>query len=167
MSSQGHSASTLDFASTLLPTADVIPLPTAKRKRVAPGTFTKITVRSMRCPQGQQEAFFWDASCGGFGIRALRSGRRTWIYQYRNEHGKTRRIALGDVSAVNLETAREAARLKAASVAHGTDPSAERKRKRAAGTQRHLYLYARGFSAGTAFLGVGGSVGKGSFSADP
>jgi integrase len=88
----------------------------------------------MHCPQGQSEAFFWDPSCGGFGIRALRSGRRTWIYQYRNEHGRTRRIALGDVSAVNLDDAREAARLKAASVAHGRDPSAERKNSRAAGS---------------------------------
>jgi hypothetical protein len=31
-------------------------------------------------------------------------------------------------------------------------------------TQRHLYLYAHGFAAGTASLGVGGSLGKGSVS---
>jgi hypothetical protein len=31
-------------------------------------------------------------------------------------------------------------------------------------TQRHLYLYAHGFAAGTASFGVGGSLGKGSFS---
>jgi len=43
-------------------------------------------------------------------------------------------MVLGDVSAVNLETARETARQKAAGVAQGANPSVERKKKRAAGT---------------------------------
>ena len=133
MISHEHSASTIASASTLLPTA-VIPLPTANRKRAVPGTFTKITVRRMSCPRGKSEAFFWDASCHGFGLRALSSGRRTWVYQYRDEHGRTRRVALGDVSAVSLDTARDESRLKAASVAQGANPSVERKKKRAAGT---------------------------------
>ena len=134
MSSQGHSASIGDSASTLLPTADVIPLPTANRHHATPSTFTKINVRRMQCSSGQEEKFFWDAGCRGFGIRALKSGRRSWVFQYRDEHGRTRRIVLGDVSAVSLEDAREAAHRTAASVAHGTNPSVERKRKRAAGT---------------------------------
>jgi integrase len=134
MSSHRYSASALAPASTLLPKADVIPLPTTKRGRAVPGTFTKITIRKMRCPAGQSEAFFWDASCGGFGIRALRSGRRTWVYQYRDEHGRTRRIALGDVSAVNLDAARQEARRKAASVAQGANPSVERRAIRTAGS---------------------------------
>jgi integrase len=133
MDSQEHSASTVESASTLLPTADVI-LRTAIRKRAVPGTFTKITVPKMRCHPGRSETFFWDASCHGFGMRTLSSGRRTWVYQYRDEHGRTRRIALGDVSAVSLDAARHEARLKAASVARGANPSVERKKKRAAGT---------------------------------
>jgi integrase len=134
MARHKHSASTVVSASTLLPSADVIPLPTAKRSRVDPGTFTKTTVRSMHCPRGQAEKFFWDAGCRGFGIRALQSGRRSWMYQYRDEHGRTRRIVLGDVSAVSLEDARDAARRTAASVAHGGNPSIERRKKRTAGT---------------------------------
>jgi integrase len=134
MARHEYSASTIASASTLLPSAKVIPLPTAKRSRVEPGTLTKATVRSMHCPAGQTEKFFWDAGCRGFGIRALRSGRRSWLYQYRDEHGRTRRIVLGDVSAVSLEDAREAARQTAASVAHGSNPSADRKKKRTAGT---------------------------------
>lgn len=88
----------------------------------------------MRCSPGKGESLFWDAAVRGFGMRALRSGRRSWIYQYRDEHGRTRRIVLGDVSAVGLEAAREAARQKAASIAQGANPSAERKKKRSAGT---------------------------------
>jgi integrase len=88
----------------------------------------------MRCPPGQAETFFWDASCRGFGMRALSSGRRSWIYQYRDAHGQTRRMVLGDVSAVSIEAARSSARQKAASVAQGSNPSADRKKKRTAGT---------------------------------
>ena len=149
MSSHGHSASALSSASTLLPNAEVIPLPREKHGRAKAGTFTKATVRRMQCSPRQEEKFFWDAGCRGFGIRALRSGRRSWIYQYRDEHGRTRRIVLGDVSAVRLDVAREEARQKAASVAQGANPSVERRAKRTAGTVLELveaYLgHAKGY----------------------
>jgi hypothetical protein len=98
--------------STELSSAEVIRLPTGNRKRAATRTvgFTKTNVAKMRCASGEKEEFFWDASCRGFGMRALSSGRRSWIFQYRDEHKRTRRIALGDVSAVSLEAARAAAR---------------------------------------------------------
>ena len=129
MTRQEQSASTSSLASAALPSAEVIVLPTAKRKARHPGVFTKITIGKMHCPTGKQETLFWDASCRGFGLRALTSGRRTWIYQYRDEHKRTRRIALGDVSAVSLETARHAARQHAAGVTLGANPSTERKAK--------------------------------------
>ncbi|MGA9194479.1 MAG: integrase arm-type DNA-binding domain-containing protein [Pseudolabrys sp.] len=132
MTRHEQSASAVVSASTLLPTANVIPLPAANRS--VHGVFTKATVRRMQCNSGKQEKFFWDAACRGFGIRALRSGQRSWIYQYRDEHGRTRRIVLGNVSAVSLEDARAAARRTAASVAQGTNPSVERKKKRSTGT---------------------------------
>jgi Arm domain-containing DNA-binding protein len=132
MNSQKQSASTLAVASTVLPSAEVIALPMAKRSRPA-RVFTKTTVAKMRCPRNRDEALFWDPSCRGFGLRALASGRRTWIYQYRDEHGRTRRIALGDASAVSLDAARQAARQHAARVVQGANPSAERKSKKDAG----------------------------------
>jgi hypothetical protein len=134
MSSRASSASALAVASTVLPGTEALPLRAAKHRRAEPA-FTKNTVGKMHCPPTKTEKFFWDASCRGFGIRALRSGQRSWIYQYRDEHGRTRRIVLGDVSAVSLDNAREEARLKAADVAHGANPSVERKAKRTAGTR--------------------------------
>lgn len=131
MAGHEQSASTLGFASTVLPRG--VTTPTGGRISPAVGTFTKATVRKMQCASGQNEAFFWDAGCRGFGVRALRSGRRSWIFQYRDPHGRTRRIALGDVSAVELEAAREAARRTAAKVTQGSNPSVDRKKKRAAG----------------------------------
>jgi integrase len=88
----------------------------------------------MYCPPGKSEALFWDATCRGFGIRALKSGRRSWIYQYRDEHKRTRRIAIGDLSAVSLDAARTVARRYAAHVSQGANPSTERKAKRTAAT---------------------------------
>ena len=132
------SASTLASASTVLPRAEVIPLPTAKRKPVEPCAFTKATVRKLQCPAGRAEAFFWDAACRGFGVRALKSGRRSWVFQYRDRHGRTRRIALGDLTAVALEDAREVARRTAAGVVQGSNPSVDRRMNRAAGTVLEL-----------------------------
>ncbi len=134
MNNHGQSASIPSPASTMLPSAEVIQLPTARCNHAELGVFTKVLIRSMRCLPGRSEKFFWDAGCGGFGIRALKSGRRSFVYQYRDEHGRTRRIAIGDVSSVSLDEAREAARQIAASVAHGSNPSVERKNKLAAGT---------------------------------
>jgi hypothetical protein len=113
----------------MLPRAEIIPLRAVKQNPAAPGSFTKASVRKMQCPPGRTEAFFWDVTCRGFGIRALESGRQSYIYQYRDEHGRTRRIALGDVSAVKLEDAREAARGTAASAAQGSNPTVERKKE--------------------------------------
>jgi len=138
MTRHEHPASTVASASTLLPTADVILLPKTDRKRVVDGTFTQTTVRKMHCSPGKTERFFWDAAFHGFGIRALRSGRRSWIFQYRDEHGRTRRIALGDLSSISLQDARSAARGAAAQVAHGGNPSADRKKKRTSDTVLEL-----------------------------
>src|SRR5262245_13497335 len=143
MTDQQQSASTPSFASTVLPRANVIVLPTSKRIEPSRGAFTRISITKMRCRAGKQEELFWDKSCGGFGLRALASGRRTWIYQYRDEHKRTRRIALGDVSAVTLDAARQAARQHAASVTQGANPSAERKAKKSAASVLnviHAYL---------------------------
>jgi integrase len=83
---------------------------------------------------GRSEKFFWDSSCPGLGVRALASGKRTWIFQYRDEHGRTRRLKLGSVSAIDLDEARVTARRKAANVAQGGNPSLDRRNQRAAGT---------------------------------
>jgi integrase len=126
---QKQSASKPSFASTALPSAEVILLRAVKRNAPQPTGFSKISINKLHCPQGKRETLFWDSSCRGFGLRALSSGRRTWIYQYRDEHKRTRRIALGDVSAVSLHAGREAARQHAARVTQGANPSAERKAK--------------------------------------
>jgi integrase len=139
MSDHEASVSKAHSASILLPRATAIPSPKAKRASATSAVaFTKATVRKISCPLGQTEKFFWDGDCRGLGIRTLASGRRSWIFQYRDEHGRTRRIALGDLTAVSLDDAREEARRKAASITHGANPSVERRAKRNAGTVLQL-----------------------------
>jgi integrase len=117
------------LASTVLPSAEVTQLPTVRPKTRVVGGFTRVSINKMHCPSGRSEALFWDTVCRGFGVRALKSGRRSWIYQYRDEHKRTRRIAIGDVSAVSLDTARAVARRHAANVTRGANPSVQRKAK--------------------------------------
>jgi integrase len=124
-----QSLSTIPPASTVLPSATIIPLSPVKHKSEPATQFTKKTIHKMHCPSGKTEAFFWDASCRGFGLRALKSGQRSWIFQYRDEHRRTRRIVLGDVTAVGLDAARDAARKYAAAVAQGGNPAVQRKQR--------------------------------------
>jgi integrase len=123
MNLKEHDRSVVDAASEVLP--NVAGVKTRRRSREDKG-FTKASVKLMRCPSDKSERFFWDPSCRGFGLRTLRSGQRTWIYQYRDQHKRTRRIALGDATAVSPEAAREAARRHAGAVAQGGNPSVER-----------------------------------------
>ena len=96
MSRHAYSTSHVSSASILLPTAEVIPLPSVNPGRaIGRSAFTKATVRKMHCPSGHSEQFFWDANCRGLGIRALSSGRRSWIFQYRDEHPPTLTAHLG------------------------------------------------------------------------
>src|SRR6516162_4534833 len=64
----------------------------------------------------------------GFGIRIRASGARTWIYQYKIG-GRTRRLVLGQVSAIKLAKARDIAGELHAKVRLGGDPASEKREK--------------------------------------
>jgi hypothetical protein len=79
----------------------------------------------------------WDAGLPGFGIIARRSGRRSWIAQYRVGR-QSRRLTLGDLKTVTLLEARETAREILAMAKLGQDPHAEKMRARAALTVQEV-----------------------------
>jgi hypothetical protein len=101
-----YSASTIASASTVLPSAEVIPLPTAKRTRAAP---------SRRRPCARCTAL-WDNTSVFSGMLAVAAsacalcGRAGGLgfFNTGTSTGEQRRIVLGDVSAVSLEDARDA-----------------------------------------------------------
>ncbi|AMO71058.1 tyrosine-type recombinase/integrase [Sphingorhabdus sp. M41] len=75
---------------------------------------------------GPRDNFLWDSELKGFGVRIKPSGTRSFIIQYRNLEGRTRRCVIGQYGALTVEQARDHAKKKLASVIDGADPSAER-----------------------------------------
>ena len=103
---------------------------------------TKRLVDSLRPDkEGIRDIFVWDAGDGalkGFGVRVKPTGVATYLIQYRNKEGRTRRLALAKVGTVTPEEARRLARSKLAEAAKGQDPSAERRTVRQAITVAEL-----------------------------
>lgn len=93
---------------------------------------TKITKRivdTLRPSEDGKDIFKWDSGDGalkGFGIRIKPSGAASYIVQYRNKEGRTRRVVIGRVGVLTPEEAREEARQKLGAVAKGGDPSEDR-----------------------------------------
>ena len=79
----------------------------------------------------QQDTLYRDADLKGFALRAKPSGARTWLVQYRNSAGRTRKLALGKVGVLTPDEARQRAVKALGRVADGEDPSATRHAQRA------------------------------------
>jgi hypothetical protein len=96
-------------------------------------TMAKITKRAIDAlePQTGRDVFAWDSELRGFGVRVKPSGVKTFLIQYRNCEGRTRRLVLGQYGALTPELARDLARKKLTAVAEGEDPSADRHAVRA------------------------------------
>jgi integrase len=77
-------------------------------------------------PQGR-EIFVWDGALRCFGLRMMPSGAASYLVQYRNPEGRTRRLAIGKVGTLTPDEARTIARDKLVAVTKGADPSAERR----------------------------------------
>jgi integrase len=89
----------------------------------------KITKRAVDAlaAEGGKETFLWDSELRGFGVRVSPTGARTYLVQYRNEEGRTRRLVIGRHGPLAPEQARKLARQQLGSVAKGEDPSEARK----------------------------------------
>ncbi|MGB7374400.1 tyrosine-type recombinase/integrase [Pontixanthobacter sp.] len=101
------------------------------------GKLTKRSVDSMAIP-AKGQAFLWDDELRGFGVRAMPSGLKVFVLQYRNDEGRSRRIVLGRYGVLTVEQARKQAIMKLGAVAGGNDPAEERAKSRAAITIREV-----------------------------
>jgi integrase len=101
---------------------------------------TKLLKRTVDAlvPQPQRDVFAWDGELRGFGVRVKPSGVKSYLVQYRNREGRTRRLVLGQHGPLAPEAARNLALKALAKVAEGMDPSAERHAARAAITVGEL-----------------------------
>ena len=87
---------------------------------------------------GDRDIFIWDTDLKGFGLRVKPSGTKSFLVQYRNLAGKSKRVTLGQYGPLTAEQARKAAKRELARVALGNDLRAERDELRAAWTVRAL-----------------------------
>ena len=80
----------------------------------------------------------WDGELRGFGLLVLPSGIKTYVFQYRNEARRSRRLTIGRQGALTVGEAREIAREAAVAVAKGIDPVASKRSYREAPTVSEL-----------------------------
>ena len=85
-----------------------------------------------------RDTLYRDSDLSGFALRVKPSGTATWVVQYRNSAGRTRKLALGRVGVLTPDEARQRARKALGRVADGADPSATRNAARGAMTVASL-----------------------------
>lgn len=75
----------------------------------------------------EKDAYIWDSSLKGFGLKVTPSGRKVYIVQYRlgGRKGRTRRVTIGAHGTLTTEEARGAAKQALGQVSTGNDPAAE------------------------------------------
>ena len=81
-------------------------------------------------PGESRDVFVWDTELKGFALRIRPNSRRSYILQYRNADGRSRRMKIGDAEVLTPDEARRQAGAALKAVAAGDDPVAERKAKR-------------------------------------
>ena len=93
-------------------------------------------VKSLKTKGSMEE--FWDLSFpGSFGIRVMNSGRKTFVFMYRNGSRRPK-MKLGTYPAISLAEARQKAFELLGAVQRGEDPARDREQKHRAGTFEEL-----------------------------
>jgi len=135
--------------SFLLPSA-AHGLPTTFRDREITVSRIQITKRSVDAvlPPPSGELKVWDAELRGFGLRVRAGGTKSYIVQYRNAEGRTRRLTVGVCGRLTPDDARSKARQMLAAVDRGEDPVEDAQENRRAPTVaefavQYMELHAR------------------------
>ena len=102
--------------------------------------FTAPRVAGFKCPPDKQQAFLWDATTPGLGLRTTPAGKPSYIFQGLYQ-SKTIRITIGSPAAWTIPKAQEKARALQRQIDEGHDPrevkreiQAAQEQKRAAAT---------------------------------
>lgn len=93
----------------------------------------KTVIDALAAPEKGQ-AHIWDTDIRGFGVCVTHRGVKSFVVQYRNAEGRTRRMVLGRCGVLLADQARNIARQKLGAVASGSDPATERKERKTAAT---------------------------------
>ncbi|MFJ4135218.1 tyrosine-type recombinase/integrase [Pseudomonas cyclaminis] len=93
-------------------------------------SFTAKRVSEFRCPVGKQQAFLWDTTATGLGLRTTPTGKPAYVFQSLYQ-GKTLRITIGGPDAWSIADAQAKARELQRLIDEGADPR-EKKRQQLA-----------------------------------
>ncbi len=77
-------------------------------------------------PPERGEYVVWDTDLKRFGLRVKASGSKSFLIQYRNSYGRSRRKSLGSYPPTPPEQARRTAQMELGRVTLGADPAQER-----------------------------------------
>jgi integrase len=102
-------------------------------------TMAELTKKTVDAAQTRgADLFLWDSELPGFGLRVKKSGAKSFMVQYRNANGRSRRLTLGRYGVFTAEEARKEAKLALGAVVRGSDPAENRKLARGAMTIEEL-----------------------------
>jgi integrase len=96
---------------------------------MAQGRISKRSVKELECEAGKDRAFLWDEALAGFGVAAFPTGRKVYVAQYR-QHGRSRRVAIGEHGRLTPDEARSRAKAILGAAETGADPIEERRAAR-------------------------------------
>lgn len=90
-------------------------------------------IAAANCPPEKAQVLLWDSERPGLCVRVYRGGRKVFTLLYRTDGGRKGRLrwlTLGEVGAIGLADARDAAGIHLGAVAKGADPAAARRETR-------------------------------------
>ena len=119
---EGNVGKSREFSSCCLPPAYPV------QKVAEGGQVANITKRQVDAlsPAADGDRFLWDDALKGFGLRVKPSGAKSYLIQYRNREGRTRRFTLGKHGVLTPESARQLAQKALAGVLEGRDPAEDK-----------------------------------------
>ncbi len=79
---------------------------------------------------GISDYVLWDSDVAGFGIRVWPTGKKTFIYKYRSNTNRQRKLTIGAFPAISVDQARRRSRELAADIVQGIDPQQKKDEER-------------------------------------
>ena len=87
----------------------------------------KLTVRTVTgLKPSSRDTILWDEDVAGFGVRVKPSGVKSYLIQYRNRRGQSRRFTIGRDGLTSPEEARRKAKKLLVAVSEGSDPASDK-----------------------------------------